>query len=83
MTTPSCNDSSVISANLAKVDKILERFEFKKSNLIAILQEVQAHFNYLPENIMTYIGTKMNLSPATVFGVATFNSQFSLEPKGK
>ena len=32
---------------------------------------------------MTYLGTKMNVSPATVFGVATFYSQFSLEPKGK
>ncbi len=84
MTTPSCNESSsVMSANYAKVDKILERLEYKKSNLIAILQEVQANFKYLPENIMTYIGTKMGLSPATVFGVATFYSQFSLEPKGK
>ena len=33
---------------------------------------------------MTYIGTKIkDLSPATVFGVATFYAQFSLEPKGK
>jgi len=84
MTTSSTQESSSVqSANYSKVDKILERFEYKKSNLIAILQEVQAHFNYLPENIMTYIGTKMNISPATVFGVATFYSQFSLEPKGK
>lgn len=33
---------------------------------------------------MTYIGTKIKgLSPATVYGVATFYSQFSLEPRGK
>ena len=33
---------------------------------------------------MTYIGTKIEgLSPATVYGVATFYAQFSLEPKGK
>ena len=33
---------------------------------------------------MIYIGTKIEgLSPATVFGVATFYAQFSLEPKGK
>ena len=33
---------------------------------------------------MTYIGTKIkDLSPATVYGVATFYAQFSLEPKGK
>ncbi len=84
MTTASKDESlNVSGVNYLKVDKILERFEYKKSNLIAILQEVQTHFNFLPENIMTYIGTKMNLSPATIFGVATFYSQFSLEPKGK
>jgi len=33
---------------------------------------------------LIYIGTKIEgLSPATVFGVATFYAQFSLEPKGK
>ena len=84
MTTPSAQESlSTSNVNYSKVDKILERYEYKKSNLIAILQEVQAHYNFLPENVMTYLGTKMNVSPATVFGVATFYSQFSLGPKGK
>jgi len=84
MTTPSAQESlSTSNTNYSKVDKILERYEYKKSNLIAILQEVQAHYNFLPENVMTYLGTKMGVSPATVFGVATFYSQFSLEPKGK
>ena len=67
-----------------KVDGIIERLGAKKSNLIAILQAVQEEFRYLPDDIMTYIGTKIEgLSPATVFGVATFYAQFSLQPKGK
>ena len=66
------------------VDEILQKYEFKKSNLIAILQRIQEEFRYLPEDIMTYVGTKIEgLSPATVYGVATFYAQFSLEPKGK
>lgn len=66
------------------VDEILTKYEFKKSNLIAILQRIQEEFRYLPEDIMTYVGTKIeDLSPATVYGVATFYAQFSLEPKGK
>lgn len=66
------------------VDEILAKYEFKKSNLIAILQRIQEEFRYLPEDIMTYVGTKIEeLSPATVYGVATFYAQFSLEPKGK
>jgi len=68
----------------SKLDEIINSYEGKKSNLIAILQKVQEVYKYLPEDAMIYIGTKMEgLSPATVFGVATFYAQFSLEPKGK
>ena len=68
----------------SKLDEIINQYDGKKSNLIAILQKVQEVFRYLPEDAMIYIGTKMEgLSPATVFGVATFYAQFSLEPKGK
>ena len=74
--------STVIST--AKLDEIIQSFDSKKSNLIAILQKVQEVYRYLPEEAMIYIGTKVEgLSPATVFGVATFYAQFSLEPKGK
>lgn len=68
----------------SKLDEILVLYDYKKSNLIAILQKVQEVYRYLPEDAMIYIGTKIEgLSPATVFGVATFYAQFSLEPKGK
>ena len=66
------------------IEGILQSFEYKKSYLIAMLQKVQAIYKYLPEEAMTYIGEHVDgLSPATVFGVATFYAQFSLEPKGK
>ena len=66
------------------IDDILKSFEYKKSYLIAMLQSVQEVFRYLPEEAMTYIGEKVDgLSPATVYGVATFYAQFSLDPKGK
>ncbi len=70
--------------DFSKVDEIIQSCGAKKSNLIGILQKVQESFRYLPEDAMTYIGTKIEgLSPATVYGVATFYAQFSLEPKGK
>jgi len=62
---------------------ILDRYERKPSNLIAILQEIQAAYSYLPEDIMTYVATALEVSPGSVFGVATFYSHFTLEPKGK
>ena len=68
----------------AKLDTIIRENGGKKSNLIAILQKVQEEYRYLPEDALIYIGTKMEgLSPATVYGVATFYAQFSLDPKGK
>jgi NADH-quinone oxidoreductase subunit E len=66
-----------------QVCDILDRYERKPSNLIAILQEVQAEYSYLPEDIMTYVATALEISPGTVFGVATFYSHFTLAPKGK
>lgn len=67
----------------SKVNEIVQKYEYKKSNLIAILQKVQEEYRYLPEEILTYIATTMGISPASVYGVATFYSQFSLNPKGK
>lgn len=71
-------------SDFSRVEEIIKSYDSKKSNLIAILQKVQEEFRYLPEDVLTYIGTKIEgLSPATVYGVATFYAQFSLEPKGK
>ena len=66
-----------------KVCDVLDRHERKPNNLIAILHEVQETYSYLPEDIMTYVATALEISPGTVFGVATFYSHFTLEPKGK
>ncbi len=74
----------VSSVDTKKLDEIIQSYGGEKSYLIAMLQKVQEIYKYLPEEAMTYIGSKVEgLSPATVFGVATFYAQFSLEPKGK
>jgi NADH-quinone oxidoreductase subunit E len=51
--------------------------------LIPILQEVQAEYRYLPEEVLTFVATSLGLPPARVFGVATFFSHFTLKPRGK
>ena len=72
------------SVDFVKIDEILKECEYEKSKLIAILQKVQSVYRYLPTEALEYIGNKIEgLSPATVYGVATFYAQFSLEPKGK
>lgn len=65
------------------VVSILDRYGRDPSKLIPILQAIQEEYRYLPEEIMTYVAVSLDLSPAKVYGVATFYSHFSLEAKGK
>ncbi|MCL2621992.1 MAG: NAD(P)H-dependent oxidoreductase subunit E, partial [Firmicutes bacterium] len=52
-------------------------------SIVMALQAVQEEFKYLPEEYMTMVAEIFNVSPAKVFGVATFYHQFSLKAKGQ
>lgn len=71
------------STKFDRVCTILDKYEQNPNKLIPILQEVQEAYSYLPEDTMTYVATALGISPGTVYGVATFYSHFTLEPKGK
>lgn len=66
-----------------KVCEILDRHGRNSAKLITILQEIQHEYRYLPEEVLTYVATCLDLPPAKVYGVATFYAHFALEPKGK
>ena len=66
-----------------KVCSILNRFGRRPSGLIPILQAIQHEYHYLPEEVLTYVATSLDVPPARIFGVATFYAHFALEPKGK
>ncbi|MBR1443264.1 MAG: NAD(P)H-dependent oxidoreductase subunit E, partial [Firmicutes bacterium] len=50
---------------------------------IAILQDIQEHYHYLPKEIFPYVAKAINVGEARLYGVATFYENFSLDPKGK
>lgn len=79
--TGQTNDAAL--RNFEKVVSILDQFGRDKEKLIPILQHIQHEYRYLPEEVLTYVATSLGVPPATVFGVATFYSHFTLEPKGK
>jgi NADH-quinone oxidoreductase subunit E len=66
-----------------KVCDILARHGYRPSGLIPILQAIQHEYQYLPEEVLTYVATALDVPPARVYGVATFYAHFALEPKGK
>ncbi len=75
--------ASKATRKFERIQQIIEERGATESALIPILQKVQEEYRYLPEEILTFVATALDLPPATVYGVATFYAQFSLEPKGK
>ncbi|RDU22158.1 NADH-quinone oxidoreductase subunit NuoE family protein [Anaerosacchariphilus polymeriproducens] len=65
------------------IDEILKNYNYKDSSIIAIMQDVQKIYRYLPEDVLCYIAKELKISEAKIYGVATFYENFSLEPKGK
>lgn len=65
------------------VDGILNKYDKNKSYLIAVLQEIQNEYKYLPENLLEYVAEKLEINLSKIFSVATFYENFSLIPKGK
>ncbi|MGN0295365.1 MAG: NAD(P)H-dependent oxidoreductase subunit E [Lachnospiraceae bacterium] len=65
------------------VDAILEANGCSEGAIIAILQDIQEHYHYLPREGFSYLAGKLNVSEARIYSVATFYENFSLEPKGK
>ena len=66
-----------------KAEQILAAHEKKESALIAIMQEIQAEYRYLPAHLLEYVADSLGISLAKIYSVATFYENFSLEPKGK
>ena len=65
------------------VDEILSKHEAAELSTIAILQDIQEHYHYLPKEIFPYVAKAIGVGEARLYGVATFYENFSLEPKGK
>ena len=65
------------------MNKTFETYLPEKDNLIQILNEVQDKFGYIPELSQKLISDYLKIPMAEIYGVITFYSRFTLEPKGK
>ena len=80
MTTVAFNDTPEQAAQL---DALIAKYKNVEGNLMPVLQGAQEIYGYLPIEVQTMIADGLSVPLAEVYGVVTFYTQFSLNPKGK
>ncbi len=70
------------SLDLTKAEEILDSYEGADGALIPVLQKIQNEYGYIQEATVNLVAERMNISASEIIGVATFYSQFRLEPIG-
>lgn len=69
--------------NFEKLHKVIEDHKDMQGPLMPILHEAQHIFGAIPKEVQKVISDKLNVPMAEIYGVVTFYSQFTLEPKGE
>lgn len=64
------------------LEELLEAHPAEARHLLPLLQVIQGHYRYLPEEALRAVAGKLGLPLSRVFAVATFYSALSLKPKG-
>ncbi len=67
----------------ARLQAVIDVHKHDKSQLMAVMQEAQEIYGYLPLEVQRTIANGMDVPLEKVYGVATFYAQFSLSPKGE
>ena len=70
-------------SDLSLISGVLDEYAKVEGSLITILQKAQEIYGYLPIDVIYHIAESTGNSPAKVLGVATFYTQFRLQPIGK
>ena len=79
-----CGDNAALrDADFEELAPVLKKYGDVKGSLISILQKAQDIYGYLSLDAINYISAKTGVSPAKIYGVATFYTQFRLEPIGE
>ncbi len=62
---------------------VIAEHKGEQGALMPVLQSAQTIFGYVPEEVQRFIAEGLGVTLSEVYGVATFYSQFSLEPNGE
>jgi len=67
----------------AKTKEIVKKHGRDKTSLIAVLQDIQETYNYLPKEALSAVGEQLDIPASRIYEVATFYNTFSLNPRGQ
>lgn len=67
----------------AKIVEIINRYKDEKTPLMMILSDIQKEYGYIPLEVQELVSDHTGIPVAEIYGVVTFYSFFSLQPKGK
>ncbi|MBS3740753.1 MAG: NADH-quinone oxidoreductase subunit NuoE [Candidatus Cloacimonetes bacterium] len=70
-------------SNIDIIDSIIDQFKGKDGILIPLLQEVQNKLGYLSNDTVRHIAERTQITPAEIYGVITFYTQFRTKPIGE
>ena len=71
------------AGDMHEIANIVDRHRGERGELIAILEEIQSRYSYLPEEALRAVAGRTGRSLTDIYGVATFYRWFSLKPRGK
>ena len=66
-----------------QIIEIISRYKDEKTPLMMILSDIQKEFGYIPLEVQELVSEQIGVPVAEIYGVVTFYSFFSLNPKGK
>ena len=78
-----CTLCAQAKENAKKLDAIIEKYKDTRGALIPVLHEAQDVYGYLPLEVQRVIAEKLDIPLAEVYGVVSFYTKFSINPKGK
>ena len=70
-------------AAVKQINAICDRYANETTPLIMILSDIQKEYGYIPLEVQEIVSARTGISVAEIYGVVTFYSFFSLQPKGK
>lgn len=80
---PASAEGAAAGSDLTFVDELVARFGRSREAAIPILQAIQSHYRYLPDEVLRRVCERTDITPAQIAGSSSFYAQFRRSPVGR